>query len=70
MEISGKCLVRHIPRKISRLCNLFLDYGGRINAVVTFNKIRRLPFPQGGLEIPGRLVIPLTDTSNEAFLSK
>ena len=61
-KISGKCLVGHIPREISRFCKFFLDYGGQIHATVTSSKFRRSPLPQGGLSSMR------ADTSDEVFL--
>ena len=61
-------MVDHIPRAISRFCKFFLDYGGQIHATVTSSKFRRSPLPQGGLEIPMRLINMQADTSDEVFL--
>ena len=46
--ISGKILIGHIPRELSRFCKFFLDYGGKLEATVRCTKYRRSPLPQGG----------------------
>ena len=50
-KMSGKCLVGHIPREISRFCKYFIDYGGIIMAAIVSCQFRRSPLPKGGLEI-------------------
>ena len=49
--IKGEQTVGHLPRKISRLCALFLGRGGSITATVTRRRRRSVDLPQGGLEI-------------------
>ncbi len=49
--IKGEQTVGHLPRKISRLCALFLGRGGSITATVTGRRRRSVDLPQGGLEI-------------------
>ena len=46
-KISGKCLVGHIPREISRFCKYFIDYGGKIKAAAISCQLRRLLLAQG-----------------------
>jgi len=53
--VKGEQTVGHLPRKISRLCALFLGRGGSITATVTGRRRRSVDLPQGGLEIPCRL---------------
>lgn len=48
-------IVGHLPRRISRLCSLFLGKGGSIRAVVAGKRRYSADLPQGGLEIPCRL---------------
>ena len=48
-------IVGHLPRKISRLCSLFIGRDGTITATVTGEKRRSTDLPQGGIEIPCRL---------------
>ena len=45
----GGPVIRHLPRKVSRVCSLFLRRGGHIRCAVTG---RRSDLPQAGLEIP------------------
>ncbi len=44
--------VRHIPRKISSVCSLFLCRSGFINICTTGRRRFSVDLPQGGLEIP------------------
>ena len=45
-------VVGHLPRRISRLCHLFLQRRGRITCTITGNRRYSADLPQGGLEIP------------------
>ena len=45
-------VVSHIPRKISRICSLFLAKGGAIVCTPTGGRRYSSDLPQGGLEIP------------------
>ena len=65
--ITGKKIVGHIPRQISRFCKFFVDYGGEITGIVKSNKYRRSPILQGGLEIPIKLVIGQGSSSDQVF---
>ena len=65
--ISGKILIGHIPRELSRFCTFFLDYGGKLEATVRCTKYRRSPLPQGGLEIPVTLLIFKGDSSDDVY---
>ena len=47
--------VGHVPKKISAICLLFLRNSGTIHCEVTGRRYSR-SIPQGGLEIPCRLV--------------
>ena len=49
-------VIGHIPRKFSRLCSLFLRRGGNIICVVTGTRRYSVDLPQGGLEIPCKLI--------------
>ena len=49
-------VVGHLPRKISRMCSLFLGRGGNIHCVVTGVRRYSRDLPQGGLEIPCRII--------------
>ena len=44
--------VGHIPRKISAICAIFLQKGGRIDCLVVAGRRYSADLPQGGLEIP------------------
>ena len=48
--------VGHLPRKISRLCSMFIYQGGEIICVVTGNRRYSSDLVQGGLEIPCSII--------------
>lgn len=45
-------IIGHLPRKISRVCSLFLRRGGVIRCTVSGTRRYSMDLPQGGLEIP------------------
>jgi len=45
-------IVGHLPRKISRICTLFIRRGGAIHCRVTGRRKYSTDLPQGGVEIP------------------
>ena len=45
-------VIGHLPRKVSRVCSLFIRRGGRLCCTVTGIKRYSADLPQGGLEIP------------------
>ena len=45
-------IVGHLPRKVSKVCSLFLRRGGRIQCKVSGSRQFSGDLPQGGLEIP------------------
>ena len=47
--------VGHLPKKISRLCSMFIQTGGEIIATVTGHRRYSSDLVQGGLEIPCNL---------------
>lgn len=49
-------VVGHLPRKISKICSLFLMHGGNISCVVTGSRRYSADLPQGGLEIPSKVI--------------
>ena len=49
-------IIRHLPRKVSKLCSLFLRRGGRILCTVLGSRQFSADLPQGGLQIPCRLI--------------
>ena len=44
--------VGHLPRKISRICTLFIRRGGTITCLVNGRRKYSADLPQGGMEIP------------------
>ena len=52
----NQIVVGHLPKKISRVCSLFLRRGGTIQCEVTGNRQRSRDLIQGGLEIPCVLI--------------
>ena len=48
--------IGHLPRKVSCVCSLFLRRGGSINCIVTGRRRYSADLPQGGLEIPCKLI--------------
>ena len=72
-------VVGHLPRKISRMCSLFLRRGGNIHCIISGERRYSRDLPQGGLEIPCRIIfsgepkeikklIKLTCKSNEMLV--
>jgi hypothetical protein len=51
----GGTIVGHLPRKITRLCCLFLRHGGTINCEVSGKRRYSSDLVQGGLEVPCKL---------------
>ena len=52
---SGQVL-GHLPRKVNRVCSIFLRRGGSISCIVLGGRRYSADLPQGGLEIPCRLL--------------
>ena len=50
--IKDSIIVGHLPRKISRICTLFIRRGGAIHCRVTGRRKYSTDLPQGGVEIP------------------
>ena len=48
----GETVVGHLPRRLSRLCALFIRRGGSISCSPTGRRRYSSDLPQGGLEIP------------------
>jgi len=46
----------HVPRHISSLCSVFIRRGGSITCVVNGPRQYSLDLPQGGLELPRKLL--------------
>ena len=49
-------VIGHLPRKVSRVCSLFLRRGGTIQCRVSGERRYSSDLPQGGLEIPCKVV--------------
>ena len=61
----GDKVIGHVPRKISAACNLFLELGGSLCCIITeTHRQYSADLPQGGLEIPCKLVFESTKKSN------
>ena len=45
-------IIGHLPKKLSKLCSLFLKRGGEISCKVTGSKRYSRDLPQGGIEVP------------------
>ncbi len=54
--VKSGTIIGHLPRKISKLCSLFLSRGGSISCTVTGGRQYSADLPQGGLEIPCSLL--------------
>ena len=54
--IKDGVVVGHVPRKFSRMCSLFLARGGVIYCKVTGERRYSIDLPQGGLEVPCKLL--------------
>ena len=48
--------VGHLPKKISRMCSMFIQEGGEILCMVIGNRRYSSDLAQGGLEIPCTLL--------------
>ena len=49
-------IVGHVPQRISAACSRFLQRNGDIIAVVSYHRCYSIDLPQGGLEVPCRLI--------------
>ena len=49
-------VIGHVPRIISSLCSLFIRRGGAIKCSVDGNRRYSADLPQGGMEVPCKLV--------------
>ena len=54
-------IVGHLPRQISTICHLFLRKGGIITCIVSSRRQYLTDLPQGGLEVPCKLVLIASD---------
>ena len=53
-------IIGHLPRKLSRVCSLFLRRGGTIDCTVTGWRRYSADLPEGGLEVPCSLLFKAT----------
>ena len=61
-ELHGQeTVVGHLPRQISMVCHLFLRKGGIIACHVTNSRQYSADLPQGGLEVPCKLIFSTKD---------
>ena len=64
-------IVGHIPKEISRYTRYIVKHGASVDAFVLATHHRPSPLIQGGLEVPIKLVVKLTDNEvNSAKLQK
>lgn len=54
--IKSDTIIGHLPRKVSKVCSLFLRRGGSIICTVTGSRQYSEDLPQGGLEVPCSLL--------------
>ena len=54
--LKEETIIGHLPRKMSKICSLFLRRGGSIRCKVTGSRRYSSDLPQGGLEIPRSLL--------------
>ena len=53
-------IIGHIPRRISALCNAFIRRGGTIQCTVDGSRRYSADLPQGGLEVPCKLLFQIS----------
>ena len=54
--VKSGVIIGHLPRKISKVCSLFIRRGGSISCTVSGSRRYSADLPQGGLEIPCSLL--------------
>ena len=54
--IRNGLVIGHLPKKISKVCSLFLRRGGTLQCIVSGNRSYSTDRPQGWLEIPCCLI--------------
>lgn len=54
--IKDDAIIGHLPKKISRMCYIFLRRGGSITCTVTGSRQYSEDLPQGGLQVPCSLL--------------
>ena len=67
----GGTVVGHLPRRLSRLCALFIRRGGAITCIPTGRRRYSSDLPQGGLEriVSIRIVRPTFRTAATGFFN-
>ena len=50
--VKNATIIGHLPRKISRICSLFIRKGGVVTCTVVGSRRFSADLPQGGMEIP------------------
>ena len=50
--VKDRQIIGHLPRKISKVCSLFIRRGGSIQCTVTGGRRYSVDLSQGGIEIP------------------
>ena len=63
-------IIGHLPRKLSKLCSLFLRRGGSIICTVSGGRRYSHDLPQGGLEIPCTLHFKHSDPQEVLKMKK
>ena len=69
--MKGSEIIGHVPRKISAACYLFIQKGGILTCIITdSNHQYSSDLPQGGLQIPCKLVFESHDVELMAKVRK
>ena len=63
-------IIGHVPRKISALCSLFIRRGGVLKCCVDGSRRYSADLPQGGMEIPCKLIFSTKSTVDCEKLKK
>ena len=66
-KLTDNEIVGHIPHEISCFCHYFINYGGKLEALVTCTNYRPSPIPSGCLEIPILFIAKKGDSMEETF---
>ena len=71
LSLENGQVIGHLPREISRATKFLMDRGARFEADVLFQRYRRSPLVQGGLEIPIKLRLSMRPSKlNERLMSR
>ena len=67
----GMVVIRHVPRKISAACYLFVQRGGTLDCIITdCHREYSSDLPQGGLQIPCKLEFKCDDAKLMSKIKK